>query len=401
MRFDRRRRRSEGGFTLTELMITTLVIVTVTGAVFQVLNPAGSMFQAQPEVADLQQRMRVSADSLTKDLVMAGAGAYMGQQSGALMNYFAPVMPYVYRDDTPVASYFDPAAITVMYVPPTPAQVDVISAAGNNSQELKVEAQPNCGSDKKNQLCGFKEGMRVVIFDIDGSWDTMTITQVQDAALHLQHSGKLSAKYDSGSAALSQVATNTYYLKKDSVKKTFELRHFDGYKTDLPVVDNIVDLQFEYFGEAQPPRRIQSKPLTDTTGPWTTYGPKPPAPGYKHPSGAWKENESCVWAFQDGQHVPRPEIKELGNGMGQAKLEPAILTDGPWCPHAGSDVRFDADLFRIRRIRVKLRVQAALENMRASGPLFMVPGTSTSPTRMIPDQQIIFDITPRNMNLGR
>jgi len=394
-------RRGEGGFTLTEMMISVTIMLTVTAAVFQLLNPAQGTFQAQPEVADIQQRMRVAVDSLAKDIVMAGAGSYLGAQNGALTNYFAPVMPYYFKDDTAVSDYYDDTAITILYVPPTPAQTNVVQALGNNSQELDVDAQMNCGADKKDQLCGFEEGMRVLIFDVDGSWDTMTITNVQDAALHLQHSGKLNGTYDSGNATLTQVATHTYYLKKDAVNKTYELRHFDGYQTDLPVVDNIVDLKFEYFGEPQPPRRLLNKSLVDDVGPWTTYGPKPLDLAATHPSNAWPQGETCVYAVVDGQHVPRPELQVLGNGSGQVRLDESILTDGPWCPYATSDVKFDADLLRIRRVRIKLRVQAALEHMRGAGPLFMNPGTSTSAERRVPDQQITFDITPRNMSLGR
>jgi hypothetical protein len=380
--------------------VSVTIMLAVTGAVFQLLNPAQGTFEAQPEVADLQQRMRVAIDSLAKDIVMTGAGSYMGQQSGTLTNYFAPMMPYKYADDQPTSDYFDPTAITILYVPPTPAQTNVVQAIGNNSQEIDVEAQANCGTDKKDQLCGFEEGMRALIFDIDGSWDTMTITNVQDQALHLQHSGKLNGQYDSGSATITQVATHTYYLKKDLSAKTFELRHFDGYQTDVPIVDNVVDLQFEYFGEPQPPRRIVAKPLSDPTGPWTTYGPKPLALGVtKAPYAA---GESCIWAVQDGQHVPRPPLDAvLGNGTGQVKLEESTLTDGPWCPNAAADVRFDADLLRIRRVRVRLRVQVAKEHLRGPGSLFMYPGTATSAERRVPDQQVTFDITPRNMNLGR
>jgi type II secretory pathway pseudopilin PulG len=392
----------EGGFTITEMLVAVTIMLAITGTVFQLLNPAQGMFQAQPEVTDMQQRMRLAVDNLAKDLVMAGAGSYMGQQSGTLTNYFAPMLPYKYADDAPTGDYFDPTAITILYVPPTPAQTNVVQALGNNSQELDVEAQSNCGGSKKDQLCGFEEGMRVLIFDIDGSWDTMTITNVQDEALHLQHSGKLSGKYDSGSATLTQVATHTYYLKKDLNAKTFELRHFDGYQTDLPVVDNVVDLEFEYFGEGQPPRRLLNRPLTDPTGPWTTYGPKPLNLGVTHPSNVYPAGETCAWTVVDGQHVARAPLNSvLGSGGSQVKLEEAALTDGPWCPHANADVRFDADLLRVRRVRVKMRVQVAQEHLRGVGPLFRNPGTSTSAERRVPDQQITFDITPRNMNLGR
>src|SRR5689334_14325387 len=96
----------------------------------------------------------------------------------------------------------------------------------------------------------------------------------------------------------------------------------------------------------------------------------------------------------------------LGSGgVGQVQLAQAILTDAPWCP--GQDAatypnRFDADLLRIRRIRVTLRVQAALSALGGpAGVLFMHGGTATSPERLVPDQEIQFSVTPRNMTLGR
>jgi hypothetical protein len=36
-----------------------------------------------------------------------------------------------------------------------------------------------------------------------------------------------------------------------------------------------------------------------------------------------------------------------------------------------------------------------------AGVLFTRGGTSTSSTRYVPDQEVRFDITPRNLNLGR
>ena len=38
--------------------------------------------------------MRVGIDTLSKDLVMAGAGSYSGSQAGSLNNFFAAIMPY-------------------------------------------------------------------------------------------------------------------------------------------------------------------------------------------------------------------------------------------------------------------------------------------------------------------
>src|SRR4029453_3261583 len=89
-----RSRRCVAGFTIIEMLVATLIMVAVTGAVFTLLNPAQGINQAQPEVSDLQQRMRVGVDTLTKDLIMAGAGSYMGSSAGAPFHSFAPRSPY-------------------------------------------------------------------------------------------------------------------------------------------------------------------------------------------------------------------------------------------------------------------------------------------------------------------
>jgi len=40
------------------------------------------------------ERLRVGVDTLAKDLVMAGAGAYSGSQAGTLNGFFASILPY-------------------------------------------------------------------------------------------------------------------------------------------------------------------------------------------------------------------------------------------------------------------------------------------------------------------
>jgi hypothetical protein len=165
------------------MLIAAAITVTVLGTVFSLLNPAQGTYRTQPEVSDLQQRMRVSTDALGKDLVMAGGGAYAGGMTGALTNYFAPVMPYR-LEDLAASVFFNAAqgaadsadAISLFYVPTTAAQTTIREDMPQPSSELKVEAQANCPPNKTAQLCGFTEGMRAIIFDETGSWDPMTIT---------------------------------------------------------------------------------------------------------------------------------------------------------------------------------------------------------------------------------
>ena len=143
----RRALRSQG-FTLIEMMVSMAIMTVVVAGVFSLLNPSQGTYQAQPEVSDMQQRLRVAADSINKDLMMAGAGMYSGNMIGTLDAYFSPLLPH--RVGT-IAS--DPAgsfranpqcpltcssAITIMYVPTTTAQTTIRTDMPQPSSELKV-----------------------------------------------------------------------------------------------------------------------------------------------------------------------------------------------------------------------------------------------------------------------
>src|SRR5439155_22147426 len=115
--------RNQSGFSLLEVMVSTSIMLVVTAGIFSVLNPSTGAYSQEPEVADMQQRLRVGTDMLYKDLVMAGAGAYNGSMTGSLAYFFAPVLPYRNgsANDDP-AGTFKSNVITLMYVPNTSEQ---------------------------------------------------------------------------------------------------------------------------------------------------------------------------------------------------------------------------------------------------------------------------------------
>jgi type II secretory pathway pseudopilin PulG len=366
----RRRLRSEAGFSIVEMMISTVILLSVLGTIFMLVDPGQSMSRAQPEVSDMQQRMRVASDMLQKDLIMAGAGTYSGSIAGTLANYFAPVLPYrngATLSDPPLSYFQD--RVTITYVPNTASQTNVRDPMPQPSSEIKVDAQPGCPAG--DALCGFHEGMRVIIFDDTGSWDIFTITEVQTAGLHLQHrppNPDFSKAYSpTEHARIAQVQTHVYYL--DQAAR--QLHHYDGWTTDLPLVDNAVGLELRYFGDPNPP-----------------LSPRPPL-----------GTPNCI--FDAGGNPTLPVLPS--NGSSLIELTQAMLTDGPVCG-AGLN-QFDADLFRVRKIAVRVRVQAGLEDLRGTNPagqvLFVNPGRSNSSYRYVPDYLMAFEVAPRNMNLTR
>jgi hypothetical protein len=204
----------------------------------------------------------------------------------------------------------------------------------------------------------------------------------------------LSKPYDN-SAFITEVRSYTYWLKTDTVAEVYQLMRYDGYQTDVPIADNVVGLRFEYFGEPLPAT------LRPGQNPPTTYGPAPPALGVNNSSDSWGAGENCAFLVAGGQQVPRMATLGPGNGP-LVKLDQTNLTDGPWCPDAQAGNRYDVDLLRIRKVRTTLRVQVASKSFRGpTGALFKRGGTSIGGEKYIPDQEIKFDVTPRNLNLGR
>jgi hypothetical protein len=359
--------RSQAGYTLTELLISTAIMVTITGSIFTLMSPAQGSASAQPEVADLQQRMRIGTETLFKELVMAGAGPYQGASTGSLINFFAPILPRragrLNPDPTQGAASFKTDAITLAYIPNTYSQTTISNPMPPNSAELKVTDIPGC--PKGDQLCGFEIGMVVIIFDTSGHFDTFEITNVQDAAAHLQHRGQnLNHEYSAG-AMVTQIVSNTYYLDRT----TNQLMRYNGATSEIPLVDNVVDLRFDYFGDPNPPR-----------------APKPVA-----------GVANCLYDAA-GNYLALPTLAPTDGSL--AILDAALLSDGPYCG-TGSN-QFDADLLRVRKVKVTLRMQAASAAFRGTDPaLFLKPGSAPGGERVIPDYNVSFEVTPRNLNLAR
>jgi hypothetical protein len=194
--------------------------------------------------------------------------------------------------------------------------------------------------------------------------------------------------------AITPRTTVTYWLKADDRAGVFQLMVASGGSTvDVPVVDNVVDLRFEYFGDPRPPAMATT--LADPTGPWTTYGPKPSEIAVP-PFGP---RENCVFV-DNGTAQPSPRLPSLAaEGVHLVPLGAADFSDGPWCPDAGAATRWDADLLRVRSILLTVRVQAASAALRGpAGALFMHGGHARLSQRWAPDLEVSARVAPRNMN---
>ena len=122
--------------------------------------------------------------------------------------------------------------------------------------------------------------------------------------------------------SLDADASRTYYLKQVAGSDSSQLMQYDGGLSDLPMLDHVVRLSFDYYGFA------------------TSGGPL-------------------------------------------VRLEPSTLVDGPWSEDVGQRL-FDADLLRVREVRVLLRLE----------------GTDPLLRRLVPDEEIVVHVATRNLSGG-
>lgn len=186
--------------------------------------------------------------------------------------------------------------------------------------------------------------------------------------------------------------SHTYHLKQDA-EGIWQLMQYDGHLSEQPAVEDVIAIQFEYFGSGDPP--VAS--LNANGDVRVTYGPLPPPPAVDDPADVWGAGENCTIANAAGRYVPR--LQNLG--AGEVPIGQALLVDGPWCPDAAHAFKFDADLLRVRRVRVHLRLQAARPFRGLPGAWFANGGSAGDPWRSVPDEHVTLDVMPRNTHVAR
>ena len=136
----------------------------------------------------------------------------------------------------------------------------------------------------------------------------------------------------------------------------------------LPVADHITAFDVELWGDADPPA-----------------GPRWPASG----------GETCVTAADGTPRLPA----WAPPASAAVRLDVARLSDGPWCGVA--PFRFDADLFRVRRVRVRVRFEAEPAGARGRN-LARVSrtGLATAASREVDDLDVVVEVTPPALRGG-
>jgi hypothetical protein len=341
----------EAGYTLVELLVAAALMTLLTALTCVVLADAKATLDVGSERAGVQQRGRVGLDGLVSTIGSAGAGADRGSLVGPLIRWMPPVWPGR-RDRVPTRS----AVTTVRAVPSIPPATLAIDAPAD-AATLDFSRAAAC-----TLPCGFHDRMTVLVLDGLGDFDLYVVTETDGASAQVRHlAGGTGSAYLRG-AAVIPVETRTYYWNADRR----ELRADDGDRSDFPVLDNVVDLVVEYLGDPAPPQQ-----------------PRPP-PGVGN----------CLY---DADGARRAWMDSLPRTAGSLSLLTAAqLDDGPWCGSGGTP--FDADLLRVRSIRVTLRIEAADAAFRGLDPLwFRNPGVARASASLVRDLSLSTAVTPRNL----
>jgi hypothetical protein len=352
---------SATGFTLVEALLGSTISLAVVALACHLAADVQVAWRAAAARVDLQQRARAAADVVSRLLREAGAGPMSGPARANLTRGIPPVVPRrVGRRDAHAVNEFRTDAFTVIRVAADHEHGVLLTPASPGAATLELSPLAGCALP----ACGFADGTSLLLLDASGQHDTFTVTAVDGMVLTVRHLGSSpSGAYAAGSPV---VAIESVSLALNRSSRT--LRLYDGDATDLPLLDEVVDLRVWYFGEGEPP-----------------VWPRPP-----------EGQANCLYAA-DGTYQSA-WLPVLGTPGRLIELTPDVLTDGPWC--GAGDTRFDADLLRVRRVRLSVRLQAGDAAVRGSDPLqFANPGSARLSSVTVPDVTVQIEVTPRNLRL--
>jgi len=382
-----------GGFTLAELLVATAVAIVALGLVASLLHPVSVAFHALPEATDAQQRLRVAAQTLAEDIMGAGAGPVSGWAARAVPAWPA-VLPCRWVGEPLGARAGGCAgqeAISLVTTPLAAPRAAVVEDVAFPDSAIRVTSLSACALS--HPACRFHDDARALVADGSGAWDLVQLTAVSIDGLTLEHAGSPLARLYRAGAIIGEVGSSAYSLRLDPASGVSQLRRSTDGSPDMPLLDHVTSLRFEYFGRADQPAVIDdSEPLRRRT----SFGPLPPPDGIDDTMDAWPPGENCQFFRTDGRPLPRQAALPIDEG-GLARLPPEALADGPWCPDDASLNRYDADLLRIRLVRITVRVQAQSPAVRGlDARLFARPGAAREAARLVPDLEVRVDAALRN-----
>jgi hypothetical protein len=352
------------GASLIELLLALSLALLVSGLAARVLVAAADALAWQPAAGELVSRADALAQMLTADLAAAGAGLRVRMDPGVdpgggsiaapetlrLWAWLPPILPRVVALDG--ADSDDTAAgdrLSILTIADGAPQV----ALQRLPPRWGFVAGPTCPTLVDG--CGLRAGLPLLFLDARPGFQLAEADGVDAAGLTIP--GVTSA---ADTAVVAGVEIVSYRF--DAPRGELVRARAGG--RALPVAGHIAGFAVELWGDGAPPAGPRWPPGEDTCLTLADGTPRLPA-----------------WAPAGAPHV---------------RLDPARLADGPWCGVA--PFRVDADLFRVRRVRVRLRLEADHDGVRGRDPARAGrPGRATTPAREVHDLDVAIDVAPPAM----
>ena len=339
---------------LAELVVAAAVVMVLLGTVFTLVDPARGALGVQPEIAEMQQRLRAVFVRLQADLLLAGSGPHPSLDV-SVARLRPPLVPALigHRHPTAAGTAFTSDAVTALYAPPGGVVAPLAAAFSGSPGDVPLA--PAAGRCRPGvTTCGFSANSLALTFDQSGHSDIVRVLRVFDGALRLRPVGEGSGQPFAAGDSIMPLALRGYYHDRAAA----QLRYQNGWVTDVPVLDDVVGLSIRYFGRPAISADMRAG------------GPLAP----------------CLEAA-----LAAEPISDAGPAQSEEELTAAQLTDGPWC---GGRFQYDADLYRVRRVRIEIRLQASAARHRGQDPvLFARPGSARH--SLAPDLVGVVEVTPR------
>jgi prepilin-type N-terminal cleavage/methylation domain-containing protein len=347
---DGRHGRGSHGFSLLECLVSLALLSVVMAVLLPAIVRGMQLARLQPDVVDLDQRLRVAHAAIQRALEEAGAGTVSAPLSASLAGRMPVVFPArraVTGGDLPEAAYAD--RLSILRIREDGWDAPLAASMSFPTSPLMLAGGPPCPI--ADDRCGFRPGDLAVLGDRTGAFDLLEVASA--AAGIVEHAP----------AALSQ----PYLVEEHARLGRARMRQFsfdpgrrqirlgDGLNNDLPMLDSVSSFACTYYGLALPP--LEPRPALGTT--------------------------SCLFNADGSSRLAALPA----SGAEWVELPLTSFRDGPFC---GSGIaRYDADLLRIRRVVVLIRVGApATASHQETSELRALAG----------EREVVVDVVLRNLD---
>ena len=341
------------GFSLVEMTVALALVSVVVLAVLVPLDRGLRLSLVQPDVGDLDQRLRVASSAIRTALERAGAGLPAGEDIGALTLRWPAVYPHRRGADDVDAP---DSAFTDRF---TAISASRSGAAPGLSLQMLTGSAPigfltGFPCPAADARCGFRPSDLAALDDMWGRAEVFRVTAAGPGVV--EHAPAVLAHAYRPADRARVFPVEVRHFRHDAARR--QLRAGSGGATEAPVLDDVLAMEVAYVGTSRPP------------------------PGPRPPLGV----ATCLF---DEYGVSR--LADLPGGAGGLVALPrAAFADGPFCGEGRA--RYDADLLRVRRVVVRLRLGWTARRGSA--------GVRSGLEHVAEQREVVVDVVPRNLHPG-